>query len=69
MKEDKPEFVQIKKYTLCIEDKPDELKYCCGGKKDIVRPACSLSLKLDELTADDLKDIEKDLERQRKRWS
>jgi len=55
--EDKPEFKQTRKYKLCIEDNPDETKYCCG-RKEVVVPTCEITLKLEELTTEDVRTIE-----------
>jgi hypothetical protein len=58
--EEKPEFKQFKKYRLCTEDNPNERKYRCG-KNDICSPSCKLSLYLEGLTTEQMKEIELEL--------
>lgn len=57
-KEQEPEFKQNKKYRLCIEDNPNETKYQYCGKNDIIVPNCKLSLYLEEMTCEEVRDIE-----------
>jgi len=56
--EEKPEFKQTKKYRLCTEDNPDEKRYRCGNKKDVISPNCKLSLHLEELTHEEAMEID-----------
>lgn len=57
-KELEPEFKQNKKYRLCTENNPDEIKYRYCGKNDIIVPNCKLSLYLEELTRAEVIEIE-----------
>ncbi len=57
-KDQEPEFKQNKKYRLCTEDNPNETKYRYCGKNDIVVPNCKLSLYLEELTHEEVVEIE-----------
>lgn len=57
--DDKPEFVQVKKYSICTEDNPNKKSYRCG-KRDVCSPDCNLTLRLEGLTSKDL--VELDLE-------
>jgi len=57
-KELEPEFKQNKKYRLCTENNPDEIKYRYCGKNDIIVPDCKLSLYLEELTRAEVIEIE-----------
>jgi len=56
--EDAPVFKQNRKYRLCVEDNPDEQKYRCGNKKDLLVPDCKLSLYLEELTHGEVQEID-----------
>jgi hypothetical protein len=56
--EKEPEFKQERKYRICIEDNPNELKYRYCGKKNIAVPNCKLSLYLEELTHVEVTEIE-----------
>jgi hypothetical protein len=55
-----PEIKQNKKYRLCTENNPDERHYRCN-KKDVMSPACKLSLSLDGLTVGQLDAIEMEI--------
>jgi len=57
-KEQEPEFKQDKKYRLCIEDNPNETKYRYCGKNNVISPNCKLSLHLEELTQEEVSEIE-----------
>ena len=57
MENEEPEIIQNKKYRLCIEDNPNERKYRCG-KRDACSPACKLSLHLEELTHEEVLELE-----------
>ena len=57
--EDKsPEFVQNKKYRLCVEDNPNEKIYRGYNCRDACSPACKLSLYLEELTHEEVMEID-----------
>ena len=57
MENEEPEIVQNKKYRLCVEDNPNERKYRCG-KREACSPACKLSLYLEELTHEEVMEID-----------
>lgn len=57
MEDDIPEFKQNKKYRICVEDNPDQKKYRCS-KKDIISPDCKLSLYLEELTHEEVMELD-----------
>ena len=52
-----PVFKQDKKYSFCLQDNPDHEDHSYCGKKDVIRPACKITLTLEELTSKDLKEI------------
>jgi hypothetical protein len=56
--EESPIFKQNKKYRLCVEDNPNEKKYGCGLRKDVCVPNCKLSLYLEELTHDEVMELD-----------
>jgi len=59
MAEDTPDEIEVNKtYQLCIDDKPNERKYRCGGKKDILSPACTLTLHLGGLTHEEVMELD-----------
>lgn len=57
MENEEPEIIQHKKYRLCVEDNPNERKYRCG-KRDACSPACKLSLHLEELTHEEVMELD-----------
>lgn len=56
--EEVPEFKQIKKYRICVEDNPDEKRYRCGNKKDTISPNCKLTVYLEELTHEEARELD-----------
>jgi hypothetical protein len=55
--DDTPEFHQNKKYIICTEDNPNQKRYRCG-KKDIISPDCKLSLALEEITREEMMELD-----------
>ena len=57
---DTPEYKQDRRYHMHVEDNPHETKYRCR-QRDIISPACKLTLHLEGIEASDMREIQKEL--------